>query len=283
MQRNALVALCVALAAIFACGQQVNPSASQPQADAQQERVKVYSVGPGVTAPALLPLNLAPPPTEKCGKKLDGTVELSLLVDATGHPRNIMFLHPLGTDVDRFALHIAGADRFTPGAIDGKPVVVAQSLHIKIQSCLIESKGSTGNKKYSLTLRSAPMQELRFLPNPPEDAVLSQENSSWKDSDGNTAHLYKIGGAVSAPIPLIQPEAEFSEEARGKKISGSCWFSLIVDAQGMPQNVQETQQSGYGLDEKAFAALAKYRFKPAMKNGEPVAVNIKIEINFKTW
>jgi hypothetical protein len=42
--------------------------------------------------------------------------------------RVIVFLHPLGTELDRFAVHIAASDRFNPGMKDGKPAVVANGL-----------------------------------------------------------------------------------------------------------------------------------------------------------
>jgi outer membrane biosynthesis protein TonB len=144
MQRFGSFALYIALAAGSAAGQQADSSSPSAQADAQSERVKVYSAGPGVTAPVLLPSNLLAIPKQKCKNRLDGSVELSLLVDSSGHPRNIMFLQAAGTDLDRLALRIAGMDKFSPGAVDGKPVVMSQTLEVDIQSCRVESKSSAG-------------------------------------------------------------------------------------------------------------------------------------------
>ena len=96
--------------------------------------------------------------------------------------------------------------------------------------------------------------------------------------------LYHIGGGVSAPIPIVQPEAEFSDEARRAKYQGVCLVSLIVDAQGNPQNPRVTRALGMGLDEKALEAVRKYKFKPAMKDGRiPVPVMITIEVNFRLY
>jgi TonB family protein len=102
---------------------------------------------------------------------------------------------------------------------------------------------------------------------------------------GNTGGgLYHVGGGVSAPIPLIQPEAEFSDEARRAKYQGVCLISLIVDAQGNPQNPRVIRTLGMGLDEKALEAVRKYKFKPAMKDGKtPVPVPITIEVNFRLY
>jgi protein TonB len=40
---------------------------------------------------------------------------------------------------------------------------------------------------------------------------------------------------------------------------------------------------GYGLSEKALDAASQYRFKPAMKNGQPVPVRIDVEVNFHLY
>lgn len=96
--------------------------------------------------------------------------------------------------------------------------------------------------------------------------------------------LYHVGGGISAPVPLVQPEAEFSDEARRAKYQGVCLVSLIVDAQGNPQSPRVVRPLGMGLDEKALEAVRRYKFKPAMKDGHtPVPVMITIEINFRLY
>src|ERR1035437_1331409 len=102
---------------------------------------------------------------------------------------------------------------------------------------------------------------------------------------GNTGGgLYHVGGGISAPVPLIQPEAEFSDEARRAKYQGLCLISVIVDAQGNPQNPKVVRALGMGLDEKAMEAVRKYKFKPAMKDGKtPVPVMITVEVNFRLY
>jgi TonB family protein len=39
----------------------------------------------------------------------------------------------------------------------------------------------------------------------------------------------------------------------------------------------------YGLDQSALDAVRRYRFKPAMRNGEPVPTMVTIEVNFRLY
>ena len=95
---------------------------------------------------------------------------------------------------------------------------------------------------------------------------------------------YRVGGGVSQPVVLNDVEAEFSDEARRAKYQGVCLISVIVDAQGNPQNPRVVRALGMGLDEKALEAVRKYKFKPAMKDGKmPVPVMITVEVDFHLY
>jgi TonB family protein len=263
-------------------GQQTGSTAPSRLMDALPGPVRVYASGQDVIAPSLLPSNLPFTGTEKCKKKFNGKVILSVIVDSSGRPRNLMFLRPLGTELDAFALQFAAADRFNPGTHDNAPVAVGQSLEVNMQTCLDETKDSAGKKSYSLRMRSLPEQQLGPLPQTPEMAVLTPETSS-NIPKSNTPRPDHVGGSVSEPVPLITSEAEYTPEARKAKINGKCLVSLIVDRHGMPQNLRITKTLEPGLDQNALDAVAKYRFKPSMKNGEPVPVIATVEVDFKIW
>jgi periplasmic protein TonB len=92
---------------------------------------------------------------------------------------------------------------------------------------------------------------------------------------------YRIGGGVSAPIPIFQPEPEYSEEARKAKWQGTVMLSLVVDENGKAVGIKVTKSLGLGLDEKAIEAVQKWRFKPGTKDGKPVPVIASVEVNFR--
>ena len=101
---------------------------------------------------------------------------------------------------------------------------------------------------------------------------------------GTGGSVYTPGaGGVSKPTVLFAPIAEFSDEARRQRYQGVCIVSIIVDAHGNPQNPRVTRSLGMGLDEKALEAVQKYRFKPAMKDGKPVASYVSVEVDFHLY
>lgn len=106
--------------------------------------------------------------------------------------------------------------------------------------------------------------------------------NGWGPGSGNGVYIPGVGG-VSQPVPIFTPEAEFSDEARRQKYEGVCLISVIIDAQGNPQSPRVVRRLGMGLDEKALEAVMKYRFKPARKDGKPVAVRISVMVNFRLF
>jgi protein TonB len=50
---------------------------------------------------------------------------------------------------------------------------------------------------------------------------------------------------------------------------------------GKASDIKVVRSLGLGLDEKAIEAVEKWKFKPGMKNGVPVAVMATIEVNFR--
>jgi protein TonB len=95
--------------------------------------------------------------------------------------------------------------------------------------------------------------------------------------------VFRVGGGVTPPRPLNEPEAEFSEEARKAKYQGTCLVGMIVGVDGIPRNVRILSSLGMGLDEKAIEVAKKYRFEPGMKDGHPVAVEIAVEVDFHLY
>jgi len=98
-----------------------------------------------------------------------------------------------------------------------------------------------------------------------------------------TLQIYHVGGEVSAPKLIYATDPHFTDKAIKAKYQGVCVLSLIVDAQGRPQDVKVVRHLEMGLDEKAIEAVQQYKFTPALLHGKPVAVEVNIEVNFRRY
>jgi TonB family protein len=95
--------------------------------------------------------------------------------------------------------------------------------------------------------------------------------------------VFRVGGGVSAPRVVYQPDPEYSEEARKAKYQGTCVLWLVVGPDGRPRDIKVARTLGLGLDEKAIEAVRTWKFEPAMKDGRPVAVQINVEVEFRLY
>ena len=96
----------------------------------------------------------------------------------------------------------------------------------------------------------------------------------------NDRPVYRVGGHVIPPRAIYAPDPEYSEQARLAKLQGTCALSIVLGPDGKPYDVRISHSLGMGLDEKAIAAIRRWQFEPAKKDGQPVAVQLIIETTF---
>ena len=58
---------------------------------------------------------------------------------------------------------------------------------------------------------------------------------------------------------------------------------LVVGKDGRPYDIRVRQSLGMGLDEKAIEAVNCWRFRPATLNGQPVATQIAVQVDFHLY
>lgn len=88
---------------------------------------------------------------------------------------------------------------------------------------------------------------------------------------------------VKPPKPISTLEPSFSDAARHFRYQGTMILALVVDKEGKIRRTQIVRPLGFGLDEQAIAAVQTWKFQPATRNGEPVAVEMGVEISFKLF
>ncbi|HEX4136957.1 MAG TPA: energy transducer TonB [Bryobacteraceae bacterium] len=112
--------------------------------------------------------------------------------------------------------------------------------------------------------------------------VLSLQKSSAQATPADKSEkVYKVGDGVTSPRPLYQVEPQYTEEARAEKISGSVQLSMVIGTDGLAHDISVIKGLNAGLDRNAAEAVQKWHFAPGTLNGEPVAVQAVVEVNFK--
>jgi protein TonB len=81
------------------------------------------------------------------------------------------------------------------------------------------------------------------------------------------------------PVRTVAPDVPPSFARNGA--SGLVTVSFTVDEKGNVQDVSVVKSSHAELEEPAMKAIKKWRFKPARKDGNPVAMHVSIPIKFQ--
>jgi TonB family protein len=95
--------------------------------------------------------------------------------------------------------------------------------------------------------------------------------------------VYQVGCGIIPPRIVYQTEPEFSEHARKKKIQGTVYLALFVGTDGSVRDVKVERSLEKSLDQQAIAAAKLWKFEPALKDEQPVAVQVKIEMSFRLY
>ena len=114
---------------------------------------------------------------------------------------------------------------------------------------------------------------------------------STQDRPNDIGAPTEVVAGITPPKLISSVDAEFSEEARRKRVGGETTLELVVGKDGMPRRVRVTKSAAEGqkpklqkaaatLDARALDAVLQYRFQPATREGEPVAVLIHIVVAF---
>lgn len=83
------------------------------------------------------------------------------------------------------------------------------------------------------------------------------------------------------PPTLTQFEnAAYPPEAEKAGVQGSVVLKLKIDAEGNVTSAEVNEAAGHGFDEAAQSAALKFKFRPALRDGKPVAAAILYRYSF---
>jgi len=95
-------------------------------------------------------------------------------------------------------------------------------------------------------------------------------------------HAQLDNGPATTPVEIIyKPNPVYTEEARQLKLEGEVLLEVMFGANGQLHVNRVVRGMGHGLDEAAMAAANKMRFKPALRNGQPVDSTAIVHVVFQ--
>jgi TonB family protein len=107
------------------------------------------------------------------------------------------------------------------------------------------------------------------------------DSSSLRTQSGDP--VYKVGNGVTPPHVKKSPSPKYIKDAKAANIQGRVVLWIIVNTQGMPEQIKIKKSLDPGLDQSAVEAVSHWRFAPATKDGQPVAAMINVEVNFRLY
>jgi TonB family protein len=99
---------------------------------------------------------------------------------------------------------------------------------------------------------------------------------------GTGGGTYRPGNGVTTPVVLREVKPQYTSDAMRAKVQGSVLLECIVRADGSVGEVKVARSLDpvFGLDLEAMKAARQWRFRPGMRQGEPVSVLVVIELTF---
>jgi TonB family protein len=99
---------------------------------------------------------------------------------------------------------------------------------------------------------------------------------------GTGGGVYRPGSGVSTPQIIRQVKPNYTSDAMRAKIQGDVWLEAVVLPDGSVGEVTviRSLDSAFGLDGEAIKAARQWKFTPGLRQGQPVAVLITIQMTF---
>lgn len=92
-----------------------------------------------------------------------------------------------------------------------------------------------------------------------------------------------LSGDVLRPKPVFTPEPTYPDRASSENFRGIVLLAMVVNKDGRVENIRLLRPLGMGMEEAAVAAVQTWRFKPATRDGQAVAVEMNIEVAFNKF
>jgi TonB family protein len=215
----------------------------------------IYYAGPEVTPPRLARTFSVPYPDDVPDWDIEGMTVLAMVIESNGSPAHIQILHPHGNAFDQASIAAVKRSYFEPGRMGDKPVPVWIDVRV-----VFHSNRGRAIPQVVIAERDLPLPDL----------------SRFEDKHHNPLSYIE-------PIPIHVVDADFADPFAKHPYVQEAVVTVLVGEDGLPKEVRVKRGLGFGLDQKAEAAVWQYRFLPAMKQGKPVSASREVLVDFAVF
>lgn len=97
---------------------------------------------------------------------------------------------------------------------------------------------------------------------------------------GATSVALRAADGTEPPVPVRTVAPRFPDEMKRVGTSGLVTVSCTIDEKGNVNDPKVVKATNDAFAEPALEALKKWKFKPAKKDGEAVAIRVNIPVQF---
>jgi TonB family protein len=135
--------------------------------------------------------------------------------------------------------------------------------------------------------KAGPVEEFAFPDSEVESDLSPLEpfSTTLPALDSSSIPLVSSAGAdgISSPSCLYCPNPNYADPARAAKFNGTVIMAVTVSPEGRTIEARVARGAPYGVNDTALKAVRDWQFKPAMREGAPVACTVMIEATFRLY
>ena len=195
-------------------------------------------------------------PNEALSKHLEGMVWLKLWIDEAGKVVEAKVMKTDSEVFNRAAVDAGKKWTFKPASVNGKPVAVWVSVPFRFK---LETANEPESPAGKAKAREMQRKKAAYIEKVPADNVPYDK----------------------PPEAIKQVMAQYPDYAKKAHIEGTVWVKVWIDEQGKTKKAEVLKSENELFNASAKAAVTQWEFKPATKDGKPVAVWVMIPFKFK--
>ncbi|MEM7480511.1 MAG: energy transducer TonB [Acidobacteriota bacterium] len=110
--------------------------------------------------------------------------------------------------------------------------------------------------------------------------VLRPQGGKQSAPENEPARVWQGDPDLLPPRIVERVPPRYTADARKHRITGIVLLRALIDDEGLVEELEVLKGLPHGLDEAAKTAIRQWRFSPATRHGEPVAVYYNLTVNF---